>query len=516
MSLLNSMLNDLDARTPSQADPTQLNYSSKNDSETSSFNRKTIILVCVICFCSVLAAQVFYRLTPAAEPSRATLAAENMSTKNTSEIPVVEKELPSVSSNVTNVSERSEVSELSELMAVEPQADTIAEASQSLELTRLLALAELAVEKNRLTLPAENNARYFFLKVLAQADAGSAEFRAAQAGMDRVEAAYIRLVESAIARRDYTRAKRFVARLDELQLGRADLARLESEIVEGEAQLQALAYSRGLGESASLSPSLNKNAEQVATASSIASSSPASPPAFPQAPAPASASVSAFTSSNPVVEAATGTEVKLDVNVSLISRDKTLAAKSPRLGGRNSMPLEREMLQFLDAYPNALHTRLALFEYYLDAGLINEAKWLLTKTSSADVNTITYLKAKLLVVGGEYPAALNELSVAVARDDLAPVLQIRIQALAAALSQQTGDHLSAFQLYRSLLVQQQNNSTYWLGLAVSARQLGEGAAAKQGFSRVLGLSDQPENILAYAKSELVKLRSEEQMEISQW
>lgn len=512
MSLLNSMLNDLDARTPSQADPTQLIYSSKNDSETSSFNRKTIIVVCVTCFCAVLAAQVFYRLTPAAEPSRATLAAENMSTKNTSEIPVVEKELPLVSSNVTNVSERSEVSELSELIAVEPQADTIAEASQSLELTRLLAQAELAVEKNRLTLPAENNARYFFLKVLAQADAGSAEFRTALAGMDRVEAAYIRLVESAIARRDYTRAKRFVARLDELQLGRADLARLESAIVQGEAQLQALAQSRGLRESASLSPSLNKNAEQVATASSIASSSPASP----QASAPASASVSAFTSSNPVVEAATGTEVKLDVNVSLISRDKTLAAKSPRLGGRNSMPLEREMLQFLDAYPNALHTRLALFEYYLDAGLINEAKWLLTKTSSADVNTTTYLKAKLLVAGGEYPAALNELSVAVARDDLAPVLQIRIQALAAALSQQTGDHLSAFQLYRSLLVQQQNNSTYWLGLAVSARQLGEGATAKQGFSRVLGLNDQPENIMAYAKSELVKLRSEEQMEISQW
>lgn len=91
-----------------------------------------------------------------------------------------------------------------------------------------------------------------------------------------------------------------------------------------------------------------------------------------------------------------------------------------------------------------------------------------------------------------------------------------MQSLAAALSQQTGDHLSAFQLYRNLLTTDKSNSTYWLGLAVSAQQLNDSATAKQGYTSVLALNDQPEAILAYAKSQLAQLRKEEHVEISQW
>ena len=285
-------------------------------------------------------------------------------------------------------------------------------------------------------------------------------------------------MQNAISADDIARAKRFVSRLTELQLAVDELARLQNLISLREQQLLLVEQ---------LGP-------QPASIKAVA------------------VPVNNITPSVPAENIA----AQLSVSQSLISQDKTLAAKAKQLGRDGSMNTEREMLKFLDAYPNALYTRLALFEYYIDAGLTEDAQWLVDKTSPTDVNTLAFLKAKLLVAQGAYAEALSELSIAVGREDLAPVLSIKMQSLAAALSQQTGDHLSAFQLYRNLLTQDKSNSTYWLGLAVSAQQLNDSATAKQGYTSVLALNDQPEAILAYAKSQLAQLRKEEHVEISQW
>ncbi|ABD80399.1 tetratricopeptide repeat protein [Saccharophagus degradans] len=484
MSLLNNMLSDLDARTNTSAAP---NTSREHVAEGGN-KIKSIVLVAII-FAAVVASQVFIRsnsqpvvgntntLKTESEKKVAAVAEKPKQEVQPSDEVVVQASLTaaepilksSQAGDVTNAEEYSKAS---------------ATSSEPARYTKLLAQAELALQKNQLTLPAEANARFYFLQVLAKANPDSAHYAKAQQGLQRVENAYVELVQNAIVADDLARAKRFVSRLTELQLAVDELARLQNSISLREQQLQLVEHPIPVEQ---LGP---QPASTKAVAVPVNNITPAVP--------------------------AENRAAQLSVSQSLISQDKTLAAKAKQLGREGSMNAEREMLKFLDAYPNALYTRLALFEYYLDAGLTEDAQWLVDKTSPADVNTLAFLRAKLLVAQGVYAEALSELSIAVGRNDLAPVLNIKMQSLAAALSQQTGDHLSAFQLYRNLLTTDKSNSTYWLGLAVSAQQLNDSATAKQGYTSVLALNDQPEAILAYAKSQLAQLRKEEHVEISQW
>lgn len=512
MSLLNNMLSDLDARTNTSAAP---NTSREHVAEGGN-KIKSIVLVAII-FAAVVASQVFIRSNSQPVTGNSLVEAESSKTENSetvsSETRSVKKESVKTESEKPATVQTTAIAEVQE-QSVHPSEEAVVQAGPSAaepifnspqaddvntaaELskastksnepagyTKLLAQAELALQKNQLTLPAEDNARFYFLQVLAKANPDSAHYAKAQQGLQRVENAYVELVQNAISADDIARAKRFVSRLTELQLAVDELARLQNLISIREQQLQLVEQPI----------SVEQLGPQPASIKAVA------------------VPVNNITPSVPAENMA----AQLSVSQSLISQDKTLAAKAQQLGREGSMNTEREMLKLLDAYPNALYTRLALFEYYIDAGLTEDAQWLVDKTSPADVNTLAFLKAKLLVAQGAYAEALSELSIAVGRDDLAPVLSIKMQSLAAALSQQTGDHLSAFQLYRNLLTQDKSNSTYWLGLAVSAQQLNDSATAKQGYTSVLALNDQPEAILAYAKSQLAQLRKEEHVEISQW
>lgn len=105
------------------------------------------------------------------------------------------------------------------------------------QVSKLMALAEQAIEDNRLTVPVDNNALHYYRQVIELApDHGEA-----QAGMHRIAQRYVKLVGPMLETKQLDRAKTFVARGLMVAPHNQELLALRNRIAALEASLAAQA-----------------------------------------------------------------------------------------------------------------------------------------------------------------------------------------------------------------------------------------------------------------------------------
>lgn len=517
MSLLNTMLEDIEQRssqTPTGNDSlgVALSHTSadREQADPSMIKRSKIVFTILLIVGLMTGGMItwdWYPSSPTLErnaPTRVIAAVEPVN--NVSDETVTETR--GAHENTTQgqtVSEQEESAPVDDVKSETLPLERAELATPNVQ--ELLLRAELAMEQNRLTRPESKNARYYYLLVQALTSPDSEAHAQASQGLALLALRYTQLVEQALARKDLVKAQNLLLRMSQLEIKSDQYTEL------------SIALDRLKAESR-LAKTLARANSEAAPSRQALTASPTSKPRAQEETLQVESTTALLPNSGASV--VTGS---LTVSSSLESQDKRLAAKAKaQLGKAGGRSVERDILQFLQTHSSALYSRLALFDYYLDAGLEADAQWLADNTPVKNTNSLRYFNARIRVAQGDYTSALHILKSELSPTELntypvAPVLEEKIQSLAAALSQQAGDHLTAFQLYRNLIGDYPSSSTYWLGYAVSAAHLGDAPRAKQGYTQVVALADLSPQVLQYANKQIVALGgpgNDSSLEVSQW
>jgi len=462
MSLINDALRDLDSRSEKVT-------SKKNDSR---FVAQTVqggrrywwVLVGVL---ALLVLSVASRgwLTVQIDASSSFLS--GIKTSSEPEITVVSVQMPVVEPLLTeellepaqgSFSVSHTDTALTEAKAAEhetPDKDDIRQEA----IRALVALGEEAFVNDRLTVPARDNALYYYNQILTL-DELSAE---GKAGKEKIIQRYQALLTEAWENRDNVRLEYLLSRVEASGLALARIAR----------------FQRGL--------------EGLETK------------------AVTQREVSASELSNTELNPALVTSVSIQKTLS--TRDEAVADREREQYQRgNRRSAKSTLMAFIQEVPRAQKSRLVLFDIYMEEGAHQSAQGLV---DSARLRTVvmTYLQARLLLAENNFSGAqllLETHSFAVLHDrykrgTLDSVLFEQYNSLQAALFQRQKAHAMAAEKYQFLLGLNHQNGNYWLGFAVSVDALQQRENALAAYQQVLAMGELKPEVEAYVQSRITLL-----------
>ncbi|SMF34612.1 hypothetical protein SAMN02745866_02189 [Alteromonadaceae bacterium Bs31] len=331
---------------------------------------------------------------------------------------------------------------------------------------QLLEKASIALARNRLTLPAEDNA-YHFYSLLMQEYPQSIE---AEKGIERIESRYKELLELALHNNDAKRLQHLLARVDSVQLRVSGIEHYRSAATRLAEQHQT------------------KLAEQTR---------PVKTKALAQS------------------EDKTGS-MSVSIAKTLATQDRLLSQRQMEAYNAGQVIEAKSALeQFVAAKPSAVLSRLALFDIYLRENAIQQADALRRQAFKGSV-LHDYMQAKLFIAKEQFLSARNmleqhnfsEIQLLYSSGQMDQVFFEQYNSLLAALYQQQKEHLLAAERYQLLVSVDVVNAQYWLGYALSSDSLGHKQNALRAYEQVLRLGDVDKKAQRYVVQRQASLHQE--------
>lgn len=307
----------------------------------------------------------------------------------------------------------------------EPEPERSAPETQELQqarISRLLAQAERALERDRLTLPRDDNAYARYGEILQL----SPEHSEALAGIERIVGRYLELTEIRLARDDWASAQALLSRAQSINPNHPALAAMEQRI------------------------QTKQTAERTA-----------------------SVELQADTHS------ATGTRLEVTRNTAREDQRQSRQAHELVQQGRDR-EARMQLEQFLAAQPHSPYSSAELVSIYIDQGEIEAALAQLEQTELLSGED-TRLRARIDLAQGQAQRAIERLEAALAEAHE----NERYRALLAGLYYRGGYHAQAASAYRRLLDSFTAQPNYWLGLALALDAQQHSASAVEAYRRAL-------------------------------
>lgn len=305
---------------------------------------------------------------------------------------------------------------------------------------RLLQKATVALQRDRLSLPADDNALAYYRKIQSLVP-GSED---AEKGVAAVLSRYENLLSQAYVANDARRMGYLLTRIE-----RAGLA-FSKKIVFENQRAEIDAYAR-------YSP--------------------------------------AGVEKQPLPVGITKTILSLDSEAVQRAR-KTVALGDTRLA-------IMQLSALVDQYTGAHLSRLMLFDLSLQSGDIVLAKRMAASPGSDVISTYLQAKLRVhsgdldTALDTLLGYSLAQLMQSASAEKLPATVTRDYSALCAALLQKKSDHQQALRYYRVLLQSSVNNAQYWLGYALSNDALNEQQKALSAYRKVIALGIEDSSSLAY-------------------
>jgi len=332
----------------------------------------------------------------------------------------------------------------------------------AVDIEALLAKAEHALARNRLTRPPQDNALEYYQQVLRlQPDS-----QVAEAGVARVAKQYLGFVEKAHEKRELGRLADLLARAEEKSLKLGDVSRYQAAIAA---------------------------AERIPVKDNIAFAPPDDKPSE---------------LSDPI-------DGQLTIEKTLETRDREMALEQSALYQRGKRSVAKSALSdFVQRYPAATQSKLALLDIVVSEGDIETARSLQASVEEGSVLR-SYIKARLSVAAGQLESAVVTLQTHSFSDMLNDYKHARIDkalfekynSLLAALYQRQAQPLQAAEKYQFLLSIDSANTDYWLGYALSSDALQDNQNALVAYRQILRLPGAADKVQDYARKRVDVLAS---------
>ncbi len=409
MSLVNDMLKDLDARNADESArmPDAIALPMMEDR-----GANPIFILTLFTIALAVAVYLFGKVVPpttdndllAEQPPAAQQPADTVAvnTENATALAAL-RDLPPTAMG----SAEEPVYEPAALDELDPPADSgTASVQQSLvdntesdRVDQLVAAAQAALFKERLTTPVNDNAWLYVQQLLAIDPTNTA----ALALQNTIVEHYIGLIDKQLAAANLSRAERLVARAASVNAGAPQLQQRMDRLKALQARV----------------------AEQVAAPPAVASVAPV------------------------ITRPSDDTQV--------------LASAQANWAHGNRNAAIDQLAAFIAKSPTTAAVRVQLFEWYAQTGQWAQAEALLQNTPGVTDADKTLMTAKLLVARNDDVQAMRLLV------ENAPAFEQHAgyYAYLAGLYQKAGHHQAAANLYRQLLQMDNEQSTYWLGLALA-------------------------------------------------
>lgn len=189
------------------------------------------------------------------------------------------------------------------------------------------------------------------------------------------------------------------------------------------------------------------------------------------------------------------------VVLSARSRDQKIAQQSQELINSGQLKAAQLLLtEYLKSVPESPLSLQTLFNVHLQSGDLTEAEQLIGSAQFLPADRFSYLVAQLLVQRGDLNGALKALT------SQSPELieQPEYFALTAALYHKLGNNQMSGSVYQRLVAMSPENSSYWLGLAMSQDAL-QLPTALQSYERVKALTPKATAYSRYVDQRLQQL-----------
>lgn len=464
MSLINDALKDLDerastqieSRTSASAEPAKTKVLEKTF-----LSRRNIFLSFGLAtsFCFIVGFH-FSTLIEGTDQGE-----HEADVKPRTELPVAASDT-NATTTLSTVVEASEKAELAEPVAETPSAAPINPVTVSANevnadaFNRLLILAQNALENDRLSSPAKNNAVYYFRKIL-ELDKSN---KLAVSGLESVNKRYLTLIDAAYEQADYKRVS---------VLSERALSLVDGDIKE-ELQSKLLAY---------LEPS-QPTTSRGATAASRTNLS----------------------------NTQAATEIKIAPSAEQLER-----ARLEEYSLQMSKGLHAKALAYLQLglqKPSASSATVeTVLKHHIQFKQYDElAKFLSEREALSE--QWPYAKAKLILHTQGEEEAHSYLSHTYEQKPL----DEDARALFAGMLNQRQEYQLSSKLYKELVALNPRESVYWLGLALAEENLGRDSQAYKAYSESLNLGAQNAQVVDFIQSRMKALRSSagQNLELSQW
>lgn len=336
-----------------------------------------------------------------------------------------------------------------------------------------LKLAGIALSRDRLTAPVEDNAWHYYRQVLAIAP----QQPQALQGLADITGRYLQLVQEAMQKNEMERAQILLHRVKSIAPDHDAIAALETQLMD----MQAL--SAVPEKSAGAMPVAQQPVQQGET-----DRLPIAAPAFPESYSlPASPGVSA---------------AQLQVTPNRAWRDQQAALQARALMQQGQLDKARMQLEdFIQQQGPGIHSSQLLCQVYLDQGELVKATRLLQEAEQWPATERARMRAQIHIAEGNNIAAITvlEANLSAAENDE------RYRALLASLYHTVGDYYESAAGYRRLLNVFGEKSAYWLGLALSLDALEQKASALEAYRRAYEFQPQQAEVNNYIEQRLTAL-----------
>lgn len=436
MSLINDALRDLSAREQSEN-----NVVPENTARTSApTNRFRFGMLFAIVCTGVLAVSWFSYYKSGNRPviSAVEKPVQLMTPQMVSSETPQRKPVPEAKTTMLVAQEKKAV--------VEPEENEM----QQEDVERLLKKATVALQRDRLSLPAEDNALVYYRKIQLLVP-GSDD---AREGIAAVLSRYKSLLNQAYTRSDKQQMDYLLTRIDRAGLVFSEKSWYQTKLAE-------------IDSAATPSP------EQIETQPS-----------------------------------------QVSITKTIPSQDIEAVQRARNAVALGDEPFAvRQLLEIINRYERAHLSRLMLFDLYLQRGDIVSARGIATRAGADIIATYLQAKLsvhadELDTARGELLRySLTQLTDRANAENLPTSFVRDYHALCAALLQKNGDHQQALRYYTVLLQSNFNSAQYWLGYAYSNDALNEQSKALSAYRRVLTLGIEQPSTLAYVQQREKQLAS---------
>jgi tetratricopeptide (TPR) repeat protein len=464
MSLVNDMLKDLETRHTLTADPsiTESSGSGKmtmndepqlgavndtseqnfymRDSRGASGHRKIWLMTAVIFFVTLIVGWLLG--TDRKDWSEVVTPVDKLLTSNVQDLTA---EKPNGTDGEENQAADSHIgsesnerpNQVVELPSEKPVTQTEPEV---ITINQLLQEGEQALEAERLTTPAGDNAYERFQAVLAR----EPENAQALAGLQKVRQRYLSFIENLVKRKEFYAVPMLVRKARDVGADETELTRLLSQVTAEDG-----------------ADKLNKIMKAF------------EPVKRDKAPA--------------------------SVQPSLQERDRLVAEKSEQLiSNQHLEAAEKLLVGFLAENPKAVESVTQLFTVYIQQGRLSEAEALINQSAHLPGFKFSYMVAQLLIQRQDLEGALRAL-----QSQQPPLAEVpAYYALQAGLLHQRGYNEKAVGMYQLLIDKNPQHAAYWLGLAVSLDSLRLVKPTLHAFEQTLRHSKPDDSYLHYVRQRI--------------
>lgn len=462
MSLLNDMLRDLARQQPNELLQDESNaslYQTKDSQKKIAFWFSSMLIFILVFFLALAIKHFFIR----------------MSDKNNTTVPATSiagtKEIHTVNDSYTP-----SVAVVNETNAPPPKSNSDYSSTQlQFQIDELLLKANQAIAIDRLTSPIEDNAYYYYKKILVL-DPNQAQ---AQQGLESIARHYLSKAKEQIQLGNRSQANDFIQRaiFVDSDFAQAQIAadHLETDTSENLANVPHLSADtvEPVNESQKNKPAI-PNEQKTVQKESI----------------------------KPFVVAEAQS---ISVVPNAASKDEQTMQQAQQMLSQGKINEATILLKnFVAGETNPVQSAALLADIYLQQGNVQAAEVLLEQATYLTVVDKAKIKARLLSLQGKDAEAIVILEQQLSAADK----NENYRALLASLYHKTGNYQLSIVNYQRLLSSFGDKPTYWLGLALAFDGLSQYKSALQAYTRLREFPQLQDQVKTYTDQRIAALRSE--------